>query len=70
MGKDRLKMAVLFGGRSPEHEVSCLSAQGLIGAINKNKYQILPIRIEKTGKWVCLSENSENEVSLLPLPGR
>lgn len=67
--KDRIKLAVIFGGRSPEHDISCLSAEGLFGAINKNKYQVLPIRIEKTGKWIFLNSDSPCDVSLLPIPG-
>ena len=44
-------VAVLFGGRSSEHSVSCVTAAGLIGAIDANAYDVLPIGITKTGVW-------------------
>src|SRR5699024_3499874 len=40
-----------FGGRSSEHSVSCVTAAGLIGAIDANAYDVLPIGITKTGVW-------------------
>src|SRR5699024_7224197 len=43
--------AVLFGGRSSEHSVSCVTAAGLIGAIDANASDGRPIRITKTGGW-------------------
>ncbi|MFA6521655.1 MAG: D-alanine--D-alanine ligase A, partial [Candidatus Gracilibacteria bacterium] len=50
---NKLKIAVLFGGRSGEHEVSLVSATSIIGALDKKKYEIIPIGITKTGKWVA-----------------
>lgn len=44
--------AVLFGGRSSEHEVSCASATTIISNINKDLYQVIIIGITKEGKWV------------------
>ncbi|TQJ32880.1 D-alanine--D-alanine ligase family protein [Arthrobacter sp. SLBN-122] len=46
------RVAVLFGGRSSEHAVSCVTAAGVLGAINKDKYEVIPIGIAKTGQWV------------------
>ena len=46
------RVAVLFGGRSSEHAVSCVTAAGVLGAINKDKYDVIPIGIAKTGQWV------------------
>ncbi|NIV30786.1 MAG: D-alanine--D-alanine ligase A, partial [Anaerolineae bacterium] len=45
-----LKVGLIFGGRSGEHEVSLLSAQGVMNAIDKTKYQVVPIGITKTGR--------------------
>ncbi len=50
MGK-KLRLAVLFGGRSGEHEVSLDSADSVIKALNKNKYDIIPVGISKKGEW-------------------
>jgi D-alanine-D-alanine ligase len=43
---------VLFGGRSGEHEISLLSAASVLDAIDKNKYEVVPIGITKDGLWV------------------
>jgi len=48
----RPRVAVLFGGRSSEHAVSCVTAAGVMGAIDKTKYDVIPIGIAKTGQWV------------------
>ena len=46
------RIAVLFGGRSSEHAVSCVTAAGVLGAIDREKYDVIPIGIAKTGQWV------------------
>jgi D-alanine-D-alanine ligase len=46
-----LNVAVFFGGRSVEHEISIISAHQCIKAINKNKYNVIPIYISKEGRW-------------------
>lgn len=49
--KKKLKIGVLFGGKSAEHEVSILSAKNIIKALDKNRYQITPIKIPKNGQF-------------------
>jgi D-alanine-D-alanine ligase len=51
--KEKLRVGLIFGGRSGEHEVSLLSAQGVMGAIDKEKYEVVPIGITKTGRWLA-----------------
>jgi D-alanine-D-alanine ligase len=48
----KLRVGVLFGGRSGEHEVSLLSAASILDAIDKKKYEVVPIGITKQGRWV------------------
>jgi len=48
----KLRVGVLFGGRSGEHEVSLLSAASVLNAIDKNKYDVVPIGITKQGRWL------------------
>ena len=48
----KLRVGVLFGGRSGEHEVSLLSAASVVTAINLDKYEVVPIGITKEGRWV------------------
>src|ERR1019366_3350661 len=47
-----LRIGMLFGGRSGEHEVSLLSAAAVLNAIDKKKYEVVPIGITKEGRWV------------------
>ncbi len=49
---NKLKVGVLFGGRSSEHEVSLVSAASIINALDKNKYEVLPIGISIDGRWL------------------
>jgi D-alanine-D-alanine ligase len=48
----KIRVGVLFGGRSGEHEVSLLSAASVMKAIDKSKYEVEPIGITKQGQWV------------------
>jgi D-alanine-D-alanine ligase len=48
----KLRVGILFGGRSGEHEISLLSAASVSKAIDKNKYEVVPIGITKDGHWV------------------
>lgn len=51
----KLRVGVLFGGRSGEHEVSLLSAASVLKAINPEKYEVVPIGITKQGQWLMPS---------------
>src|SRR5215470_8855245 len=48
----KLRVGILFGGRSGEHEVSLLSAASILDAIDKSKYDVVPIGITKEGRWL------------------
>ncbi len=50
--KKKLRVAVLFGGRSGEHEVSLLSAASVLQALSKSKYEVIPVGITKQGRWI------------------
>jgi D-alanine-D-alanine ligase len=52
----KLKVGVIFGGRSGEHEVSLRSAESIISALDQSKYEVVPIAITKQGKWLASSE--------------
>ena len=47
----KLKVVVLFGGRSPEHEVSIITGIQVMNALDKDKYEVVPVYITKEGKW-------------------
>jgi D-alanine-D-alanine ligase len=50
--KKKLRVGVLFGGRSGEHEVSLLSAASVLKAIDRSRYEVVPIGITKQGRWL------------------
>ncbi len=52
----KLRVGILFGGRSGEHEVSLLSAASVLNAINKDKYEVVPIGITKDGRWLTAGD--------------
>jgi len=52
----KLRVGVLFGGRSGEHEISLLSAASVFKAIDKDKFEVIPIGITKEGRWVTSGE--------------
>ena len=60
----KLRVGVVFGGRSGEHEVSIRSARAIIEAIDRKKFEVLPIAINEEGKWLPPAE----AVQLLPAP--
>lgn len=54
----KIKVGVIFGGRSGEHEISLRSAGSIIRALDPEKYQIVPIGITRDGKWVASSDST------------
>ena len=58
----KLRVGVLFGGRSGEHEVSLLSAASVLNAIDRDKYEVVPIGITKEGRWLT-AEHAERLLS-------
>ncbi|MDR2703152.1 MAG: D-alanine--D-alanine ligase [Cellulomonadaceae bacterium] len=56
----KISVVVLFGGRSSEHAISVVTAAGVISAIDKDKYQVIPIGITKHGQWVIPDPNFIN----------
>jgi D-alanine-D-alanine ligase len=62
----KLRVGILFGGRSGEHEISLLSAASVFKAIDQNKYEVVPIGITKDGKWVT-SGDAERLLTGKPL---
>ena len=59
MAGKKLRVGVLFGGRSGEHEVSLLSAASVLKAIDRTKYDVVPIGISKEGRWLASGESQK-----------
>ena len=57
---EKIAVGVLFGGRSPEHEVSIITGIQVLHALKKSKYDVLPIYITKEGQWVLGNESFFN----------
>jgi D-alanine-D-alanine ligase len=51
----RVRVAVVFGGRSSEHAISCVSAGSVIAALDPDRYEVIPIGITPDGRWVLES---------------
>lgn len=72
----KIRVGVIFGGRSGEHEVSLMSARSVMAALDRERYSILPIGITKEGQWLtgdvlaALEEGqgTTHPVALLPDP--
>jgi D-alanine--D-alanine ligase len=78
----KIRVAVVFGGRSNEHAVSCASASLVLGALDPDRYEVLPIGITRDGRWVLTSGDpgriaasalpsveAVDGASVVPLPG-
>jgi D-alanine-D-alanine ligase len=77
-GARKVRVAVVFGGRSAEHAVSCASAGLVLGAIDRDRYDVVPIGIARDGRWVltsgdparlALSSGSQPSVEAVAEPG-
>ena len=55
----KLRVGILFGGRSGEHEVSLLSAASILKAIDRRKFDVVPIGITKEGRWLASADARE-----------
>ena len=54
----KLRVAILFGGPSSEHEISCASAAGVLSAIDRSKYEVIPVGITKAGDWTLAADDA------------
>src|SRR6059058_1655554 len=55
MSPRRIRVAVVFGGRSPEHAISCVSAGNILAALDPDEFEAVPVGITRTGQWVLTS---------------
>jgi D-alanine-D-alanine ligase len=63
-----LRVAIICGGRSSEHEISCTSAGGVLSAIDRSKYEPVMIGITKSGKWTLIAESFDFSIHEDALP--
>lgn len=56
----KIRVAVVFGGRSSEHEISCVTAGSVLSVIDQDRYEVVPVGITPTGNWVLTSGDPES----------
>ena len=64
-------MVVLFGGRSAEHDISCLSARHVVSGLDPERYEVVPVGITRDGRWVDARQlvlDAPSKVGALPSP--
>jgi D-alanine-D-alanine ligase len=54
-----IRVALLFGGRSSEHGISCATAAGVLSAIDRERFEVVPIGITRTGAWTLQPDDAE-----------
>ncbi len=55
----KLRVAVVFGGRSTEHAVSCISAGSVLAVIDRDTYDVVPVGISREGRWVLVADEPD-----------
>jgi D-alanine--D-alanine ligase len=69
VSKRKTRVAVVFGGRSVEHAVSCASAGLVLGAIDRDRYDVVPIGIARDGRWMLVADDPKRlAMGAGPLP--
>ena len=58
-----ISVAVIFGGRSSEHEISCISAGGIMRALDPSRYELVAIGVTKDGRWVLQPSDADRLVA-------
>ncbi len=64
--QQKLRVGLVFGGRSGEHEVSLASAQSVMANLDPNKYEVVPIAISRSGSWLLGTDPAHMPSSLSP----
>jgi len=67
MADHRTRVALIFGGRSGEHDVSCYSAAGMLSHLSPDKYEVVPVWITPEGRWVVGSDKPRSGTVDVPL---
>jgi D-alanine-D-alanine ligase len=58
-GERRIRVAVVFGGRSSEHAISCVSAGSVLGHLDRERFEVVPVGITREGGWVLGRDDPE-----------
>ncbi|HXW88088.1 MAG TPA: D-alanine--D-alanine ligase A, partial [Streptosporangiaceae bacterium] len=52
----KIRVAVVFGGRGPEHQVSCMGGGNMLSGIDRSRYEVIPVGITTDGSWVLVAD--------------
>ncbi|MGH3666542.1 MAG: D-alanine--D-alanine ligase family protein [Egibacteraceae bacterium] len=63
---ERIRVLLLFGGRSAEHEVSCLSARSVLAALDPQRYEVTTVAITREGRWTLVAGVPDTPPGMLP----
>lgn len=63
--KNKIKVAILMGGPSSEHEISLKTGEMIAKNLDKKKFEILPIKIKKDGAWPITIENLKKKADIV-----
>lgn len=55
----KIRVAVVFGGKGPEHAVSCMGGGNVLGAIDRDRYEVIPVGITREGNWVLTADEPD-----------
>src|SRR5215472_14399751 len=58
-GERKIRVAVVFGGKGPEHAISCLGAGSILRVIDRGRYEVIPIGITREGNWLQVNDEPE-----------
>jgi D-alanine-D-alanine ligase len=64
----KIRVAVVFGGRSSEHAISCVTAGAVMAAIDRDRYEVVPVGIARDGRWVLAPQDQRLEIEDGRLP--
>jgi D-alanine-D-alanine ligase len=64
----KVRVAVLFGGRSAEHAISCVSAGSVMAALDRERYEVVPVGIATDGRWVLADDHQQLAITDGRLP--
>jgi D-alanine-D-alanine ligase len=67
-GQEKVRVAVVFGGRSTEHAISCVSAGSVLAALDPARYEVVPVGIATDGRWVLADSAQRLEITDGKLP--
>src|SRR5690348_13184754 len=64
----KVRVAVVFGGRSAEHAISCVSAGSVLNALDPDRYEVIPVGIAPDGRWVLADPDQQLAITGGTLP--